>query len=128
MAALTVQEEYNRGDTNNEPQLAKLVAMGNVLSALASGALVTETVAMTSNSGVLSQRALVIMGIDARTGTTTGALSLVGNDATLATHQAAIAADRKTFTTYATDAVTAIHVTYLPAPAGLETALASVYR
>lgn len=125
MSDPTVQSRLNDGNPNSLPEMCRRVALGDVLSALASGALVTETVAMTSNSGVLSKRALVIMGIDARTGTTTGALSLVANDATLATHQAAIAADRKTITTFATDAVTAVHVTYLPAPVGLETVLAA---
>jgi hypothetical protein len=124
MPDTTLKGELNRADLNNLTTVLRAAGLGDVLDVIASGALVDETVTVTSNVGTLANRALAIHAVYASAGTYTGTITLIPPSQTVATKLAKLATDRKTITCAGADAVTQLHVLYLPAPAGLEAALA----
>jgi hypothetical protein len=121
--APTVQSELDRGNLNDLADMARRIALGSVLAALAKSA-VEETVTVTANVGVLSRRALSVLAISAVAGGATGLVTPQSATALIVSKGCAISLDQKTLTFAAADAVTQAKVTYVPAPAGLEAALA----
>lgn len=122
---LSVRSRLNNVDLNVLAQLLQRARLGEVLARLASDVAVEETVTISGNAGALPRRALVVYAIAATIGTYTGAITLVPPSQTPVTKTAQLAVDRKTLTFAPADAVTEVKVLYLPAPDGLETALAN---
>lgn len=125
---MSTQTELNRADPNRLADLLRSVNIGDALARLASDALVEETVAVSSNSGTLSSKALVIFGVYQAAGTVTGASTPNTPTGTLATKQYSLATDRKTLSFLAGDAVSSAKVLYLKIPANLDTALAALFQ
>lgn len=123
---MSVQTELNRADPNRIADLLRVAKIGDVLAGMSKGA-IEETVTVTTNVGVLANRAMAILAISATAGSTTGLITPQSATATVVTKGASVATDQKTLTFFGSDAVTAAKVTYIPAPAGLETALAGLF-
>lgn len=124
---MSLQTQLNAANPNKIADLLALAKIGDVLKLLAAGA-IEESVTVTTNVGVLANRALAILAVSATAGTTTGLITPQSATATVVTKGASVAVDQKTITFFATDAVSAAKVTYIPAPAGLETALAALFE
>lgn len=117
---MSVQTELNRADITSLAWLTSKVKLGDLLTAIdaiLNGAAIHEAVAMTANVGTLSRPAMAILGMDARAGTVTGTLLQMADDATLVTKSIKVGLNRQTLTTFATDAVSSVVVTYIPVPA-----------
>jgi hypothetical protein len=125
---MSLQTELNRADPNRLPDLLRAAAIGNVLKQLAGPAAIEETVAVNANVGVLQNRALSILAVTPTAGAVSGPVTLVSASIAPVTKTASIALDQKTLTFFATDAVTAAKVTYIPAPPGLELTLAGTFE
>lgn len=125
---MSLQTQLNAADPNKLADLMRAALIGDVLSQIASGVAVEETVTVTANVGVLAIEALAILAITATAGGTTGAITPYSATVAAITKTCQIGLDRKTLTFFATDAVTTAKVTYLKAPAGLKVALAALFE
>lgn len=124
---MSLQTELNRADPNRLADLLRTANIGDVLARLAADVAVEETVTVTTNVGTLASRALAILAISATAGGTTGLITPQSATVAAVTKGCQVGVDRKTLTFFATDAVTTAKVTYIKAPAGLETALAALF-
>ena len=76
--------------------------------------IVEEAVTVASNIGYLKHLPFYILSVDVTAGDTTGQASVIPTGETAATHQCAVTFTSGKLTFFATDAVTAVRVTYIP--------------
>lgn len=108
--ASTVQEELNRANPNNLPDLARLAELGDGLAQISAR---TERVAVAANFATLSRPARAILRAWSRAGGTTGTLVPVAPETTPGAGQCAIDENGR-IECAAADAVTSLEVTYIP--------------